>query len=177
MNRRLRYLADNVPATPMIRVGKGPGCQIYYRAHSTAYGRQCGPEIFHKNKQTVLFGRHPITGRQFKWKGGSPATRRFIDVPEIRGNDLDGFLMRFGHDRIAGNTGRSRNGDLEKRPPTRVTRSDDAGRNGGERSGQQTTGDAASDMSGTCLSYAYYNKNAPGGGYRQRPEASFLRAV
>ena len=72
VNRRLRYLAENVPGTPMIRVGKGPGCQIYYRAGPGAYGRQCGPEIFHLNKQTVLFGRHPITGRPFKWKGGSP---------------------------------------------------------------------------------------------------------
>lgn len=89
----------------MIRVGKGPGCQIYYRAGPTAYGRQCGPEIFHLNKQTVLFGRHPITGRPFKWKGGSPATRKLKHLPEIHGSDLDGFLMRFGHDRIPGKQG------------------------------------------------------------------------
>ena len=105
VNRRLRYLAENVPGTPMIRVGKGPGCQIYYRAGPTAYGRQCGPEIFFQNKQTVLFGQHPITGRPYKWKGGSPATRKLSISLKSAGNDLDGFLMRFGHDRIPGDRG------------------------------------------------------------------------
>ncbi|TCL65107.1 bifunctional DNA primase/polymerase [Rhizobium sp. BK251] len=105
VKRRLRYLSENVPGTPMIRIGKSPGCQIYYRAGPTAYGRQCGPEIFHLNKQTVLFGWHARAERSYRWKGGSPACRRLIDVPKIHGKDIDGFLMRFGHDRMPGRQG------------------------------------------------------------------------
>jgi hypothetical protein len=100
VQQRLNFLHEHVPGpAPMVRVGEFPRCHIVYASEDTSVGSNRSPQIFHGRingkGHCVWFGYHPLTREPFKWFFGSPATRKWADLPSISGAAVNSFLAKF----------------------------------------------------------------------------------
>jgi hypothetical protein len=97
-NALVRSIArQSLPRTDFIRIGRPPKLLLLYRGKvrsSKPHG--LGIEIFGSSGQTVMFGIHPKTGKEYRWPRSSPLDAAPADLPEVTQKQVDGFLEACG---------------------------------------------------------------------------------